>query len=161
MTTDPTSSTTSSSTASSRSRRSPAVIGAIVVAVVLVLAGGAFVVYKLTKTNDAGQPAYKVAKDVQKALDAHNTARLTTLSTPAGRAALLKLTSDDVNGMTFGGCSANGRTPPSKSCVFDRPGGQLTIVLVRSGKDWKVKAATLGAAGLPPTSTGTATPSTT
>ncbi len=132
-------------------------IGAIVVAVVLVLAGGAFVAYKLTRTNDAGEPAYKVAKSVQTALDAHDTAQLTTLSTPAGKAALLKLTSDDVNGLAFGGCSSIGGTTPSKGCVFDRPGGQLTIVLVRSGKDWKVKAATLGPAGLPPTSAGSAT----
>jgi hypothetical protein len=149
MTTEPTLPVATSS------RRSPAVIGAIVVAVVLVLAGGAFVAYKLTRSNDAGQPAYKVAREVQTALDSQNTARITTLSTPAGKAALLKLSSSDTQGLTFGGCSAVGGTPPSKACVFDRPGGQLTIVLVRSGKDWKVNAATLGPAALPPTSSTT------
>ncbi len=149
MTTEPTSPPATSS------RRSPAVIGAIVVAVVLVLAGGAFVVYKLTKSNDAGQPAYKVAHEVQTALESHNTARITTLSTPAGKAALLKLSSNEVQGLTFGGCSAIKGTPASKGCVFDRPGGQLTMVLVKSGKDWKVNAATLGPAGLPPTSSTT------
>ena len=65
--------------------RSRAVTWGIIIAIVVVLAGGGFVAYKLTNKKDTGDPAYRVAKNVEAAVESGNRATLQSLSTGAGK----------------------------------------------------------------------------
>ena len=126
----------------------------IVVAIIVVLAGGAFVAYKLTKSDGTTrEPAYKVAKDVGAALAAGDTATIAKLSTAAGKTALLAITPADAKEFTFAGCEPLEGSDPTKQCVFDRPGGQLALVLISPDKKWVVNSATIGPTGTDPATT--------
>lgn len=128
---------------------------------IIVLAGGAFVAYKLTDTKDAGLPAYQVAKQAEQAVAKGDTATIVKLSTSQGKVQLEKLDARELSGLTFGGCGpVPGATEPTRLCVFSRPGGQLQLYVTAPDGKWLVDKATLGPAGLPPTTTTTATPTT-
>src|SRR6478752_5783965 len=80
-------------------KRSPGVVAAIVIVVVIVLVGGAFVVYKLTKSKDQPAPMLKVAKTVTAAIASGNTAVLRSNSTGQGTSQLVALKSSDASGL--------------------------------------------------------------
>ena len=77
---------TSSEPASSRSSSTRTII--IAVLAVIVLAGAAFVVYKLTHKNDTTEPPRVIAINVQKAVVAGNQPTIDKYTTAQGRAAL-------------------------------------------------------------------------
>jgi hypothetical protein len=140
------------------SKRSPGIVAAIVIVVVLALAGGGFLVYKLTKSKDEPTPVLKVAKDVVAAIKAGDTAQLRTLSTGQGATQLLAFKPGDAGGvtMTAASCKVFGAKQPTRVCTATRPGGQLQLRMVFVSNAWKVNLATIGPAGLPPTSSTTA-----
>jgi hypothetical protein len=139
--------------------RSPGVVAAIVIIVVIALVGGAFVIYKLTKSKDEATPMLQVAKDTVAAIKSGDTAELRSLSTGQGTAQLLALKPGDVNGITIiaASCKLFAASTPTRVCTASRPGGQLTLRLVVTDGAWKVDSANVGPAGLPPTSTTTIT----
>jgi hypothetical protein len=145
------------SESSTSSRRSPAVIAVIVIVVIVVIAGGAFVVYKLTDKKDVPTPAFKVAAITVQAARTGDQATVAANSTAAGANALGALDPAGLQGLKETTCGPSPLAPEARVCVFSRPGGQLTVSLTQSGSDWKVVAARLGPAGLPPTSTTTTT----
>ena len=124
----------------------------IVLLAVVVLAGGAFVAYKLTYKRDTGDPDFTVAQRVEKALLDGDSATINELSTAQGRAQLEKIKPSDLTGFKFGGC---GLVPVAKVrtrlCLFTRPGGELRMFLTVPGDKLMVNQAEIGAAGLPPT----------
>ena len=146
--------------ASPKGKRSPALVAAIVIVVVIVLAGGAFVVYKLTKSKDEPTPAVKVAKETIAAIQSGDDAKLRALSTGNGTTQLLALTSSDAEGVTLtaGNCQLLAAKSAIRVCTATRPGGQLQLRLVFTSGDWLVNQANVGPAGLPPTSTTTTAP---
>jgi hypothetical protein len=140
------------------SKRSPGIVAAIVIVVVLALVGGGFLVYKLTKSKDEPTPVLKVAKDVVSAVKAGDTAQIRSLSTGQGTTQLLALKPADVSGVTItaASCKVFGAKQPTRVCTATRPGGALQLRLVFASDAWKVDLATIGPAGLPPTSATTA-----
>lgn len=133
----------------------------IAVLAIIVLAGGAFVVYKLTHKRDTGQPAIIVAQQAKKAVIDGNTATITSLSTAQGKAQLEQLKPAELAGLKFGSCGLVGTAKvKTKLCIFTRPGGQLSIYMTLPGDKWKVNQAELGPAGLPPTTAAPTTPAT-
>lgn len=153
---------TQPSTETGTKKRSPAFVIGIVVVVIVVLAGGAYVVYKLTNKHEI-QPAAVTAKAVFVDLQKGDANQARSDSTAAGQSALRKITADQVTGLVFGGCKPFPGTQPTRLCIWSRPGGQLSMSLIRKGEDWKVDNAQVGPAGLPPatdTSTTTTPPST-
>ena len=146
--------------ASPKGKRSPAVVAAIVIVVVIVLAGGAFVVYKLTKSKDEPTPAVKVAKETVAAIQAGDDVKLRAVSTGDGTTQLLALKSSDAEGVTLtaASCQRFASKTPTRICTAARPGGQLQLRLVFTSGDWLVDQANVGPAGLPPTSTTTTAP---
>jgi hypothetical protein len=136
-------------------KRSPGVVAAIVIVVVIALVGGAFVVYKLTKSKDTPTPYLKVAKEVVAGIKAGDTGQLRALSTGQGTTQLLALKPSDAGGVTItaASCKVFGAKQPTRICTATRPGGALSFRLVFASNAWKVDLATLGPAGLPPTST--------
>ncbi|MEP6624312.1 MAG: hypothetical protein ABJC79_07700 [Acidimicrobiia bacterium] len=122
----------------------------IAVVVVIALAGGAFVVYKLTNKKDVGTPAVIIAQTARKAAQTGDLAKLTKVTTADGKSemALLK---GKLSGLVWTNCVPNPYVNGGKLCTFTRPGGQLSIGLVKPNGKWLVASARLGAAGLPPT----------
>jgi hypothetical protein len=144
--------------------RSPGVTAAIIVAIVVILAGGAFVVYKLTDKKDAPSPAAQVATKATAAVASGNTATLRSISTGKGTAQLLALKPADVSGfkITYANCKPFGSGPPTRVCTATRPGGQFGLRLVMVDGAWKINLVTITPTGLPPTSApATATTTTT
>jgi len=141
------------------SKRSPGVVAAIVIVVVIVLVGGAFLVYKLTKSKDEPTPAVKVAKTVTAAIASGNTAVIRSNSTGQGTTQLVAMKPSDASGLTLVArdCKPFAAKTPTRVCTVTRPGGQLQLRLIFTGGAWKVDLANLGPAGLPPTSTSTTT----
>ena len=128
----------------------------IAIIAVIVLAGGAFAAYKLTRSKDAGDPPFKVAQEIRKAIEDGNTATITKLSTAKGKVAVLKIKSDEVSGLTWGGCKRTfGAAAASQVCIWTRPGGQVAFILTAPDKKWVVDDVQVGPAGLPPTTTAT------
>ena len=128
----------------------------IVVLVIVVLAGGGLVAYKLTNKKDAGQPAGQVARQAEAAVVKGDTATIVKLSTAQGKAQLTKLKGSELGGLKFGGCGPlPGATTPTRLCVFSRPGGVLNLNVTAPDGKWLVNEASLGPAGLPPTTTTT------
>jgi len=141
--------TDNDSPTSETTKRSPAVVAIAIILVLSLLGGGGYVIYKLTnKTQRA--PAFQVAKDAVAAIGSGNSAKLGDLSTSSGKVALVKITANDVKGLTFGGCKAFPGKDPTRLCVWSRPGGQLSMSVILLNKNWKVDAAEIGPAGLPP-----------
>ncbi len=122
----------------------------IIVLAIVVIAGGAFVAYKLTNKRDTGQPAQVVAKQVEKALLTGDTATVQKLSTAQGRAQLAKIKPADLTGLKFGGCGFVPAKVRTRLCVFSRPGSQLRMFLTVPGDKLMVNQAEVGLAGLPP-----------
>ncbi|MGZ4675309.1 MAG: hypothetical protein ACXVJ7_02035 [Acidimicrobiia bacterium] len=151
MTTDSAPSSSSGTTG----RFSPAMKWIAVILVIVLLGGGAFVVYKLTDTKELGTPPFKVAAQVKDAIASGNTATITKLTTAKGRTEASKLTAADVNGMTGLTCAPFSAKPPTRVCTWSRPGGQLSMAVVRIGSDWKVETATVGPAATTPTTPST------
>ncbi len=141
--------------------KSPARTLLIIVLALVVLAGGAFVAYKLTNKRDTGQPAQIVAKQVEKALLTGDTATINKLSTAQGRAQLAKIKPSDLDGFQFGGCSVVPAKVKTRLCVFNRPGGVLSMFLTVPGDKLMVNQADVGPAGLPPIAPAPQTPPTT
>jgi hypothetical protein len=141
------------------SKRSPGVVAAIIIVVVIVLAGGAFVVYKLTKSKDEPTPALKVAKTVTAAVASGNTVVLRSNSTGQGTSQLIAMKPADASGFTLVArdCKPFAAKTATRVCTVTRPGGQLQLRLIFTGGAWKVDLANIGAAGLPPSSTSTTT----
>jgi hypothetical protein len=141
------------------SKRSPGVVAAIVIVVVIALAGGAFLVYKLTKTKDEPAPALRVAKEVVAAVAAGDAAVLRSHSTGEGTTQLLALQPDDAGGvkLTAASCKPFAARTPTRVCTATRPGGQLALRLIFTDGAWTVDFANVGPIGLPPTSTTTPT----
>jgi hypothetical protein len=142
---------------SAPARRSPALIAAIVIVVVVVLAGGAYVVYKLTDKKDVGEPAYKVAKTVLVAAQQGNKAVIVKNTTGGGARQVEAFTASSLGGMKVSKCSPFAGSKPTRVCVYTRPGGQLTLRLVRADNRWKVDAAVLVPTAVTPTSGVTTT----
>ena len=144
------------------SKRSPGVVAAIVIVVVIVLIGGAFVVYKLTKSKDEPTPALKVAKTVAAAVASGNTVVIRSNSTGQGQSQLVAMKKSDVNGFTFVArdCKPFPQKVPTRVCISTRPGGQLQLRLIFTNNAWKVDLANLGPTATTPTSSPAATPST-
>jgi hypothetical protein len=142
-----------------RKGRSPGVVAAIVIVVVIALVGGAFVVYKLTKSKEEVTPMLQVAKRTVAAIKSGDSAELRTLSTGQGTTQLLALKPADVDGITIiaPSCKIFAASTPTRVCTASRPGGQLTLRLVVTDGAWKVDSANVGPAGLPPESTTTTT----
>jgi hypothetical protein len=140
--------------ASGPKKRSPGVVAAIVIVVVIALVGGAFLVYKLTKSKDTPTPSLKVAKELVAAIKSSDTGQIRALSTGQGTTQLLALKPSDAGGVkiTAASCKAFGAKQPTRICTATRPGGALSIRLVFANNTWKADLATLGPAGLPPTS---------
>ena len=141
-------------------RRSPALIAAIVIVVVVVLAGGAYVVYKLTDKKDVGQPAYAVAKKVLVATQKGDKTVIVANTTGGGAGQLEAFKAGALAGMTLNKCSPFAGGKPTRVCVYTRPGGQLTLRLVRIDSRWKVDAAVLVPTAVTPTSGATTTTTT-
>jgi hypothetical protein len=150
---------TQPTTESGTKKRSPALMIGIIVAVVVVLAGGAYVVYKLTNKHEI-TPAMVTAKAVFVDLQKGNPDQARPDSTAAGLAALKKISADDVKGLAFGGCKPFPGSQPTRLCIWSRPGGQLSMAMIRKGDAYVVDNAQVGPAGLPP-ATDTTTSSTT
>ena len=128
----------------------------IVVLVIVVLAGGGYFAYKLTNKKDADQPADQVARQAEAAVVKGDTATIVKLSTAPGKAQLTKFKAGELGGLTFGSCGpVPGATTPTRLCVFSRPGGVLNLYLTAPDGKWLVNQASLGPAGLPPTTTTT------
>jgi hypothetical protein len=151
-----TSDTTTPAPTGSGSSRPSWLIPVIVIVIIVVLAGGAFVVYKLTNKHEA-HPAAATAKVVFVDLQQGDANKARSDSTANGQAALRTITADDVKGLVFGGCKPFPGTPPTRVCIWTRPGGQLSMSLVRKGDTWKVDNAQVGPAGLPPATDTTTT----
>jgi hypothetical protein len=142
---------------SGSTKRSPAFVAVVVVVIVAVLAGGGFVVYKLTNKHTQ-TPAFEVAKVAITDIKSGQQAKITAVSTPKGAAAIAKLDPTSVNGLVFAKCKPFPGKVPTRLCTWTRPGGQLTMALVKSGDTWKVDDVKIGPAGLPPaTGAGTST----
>lgn len=128
----------------------------IAIIAVVVLAGGAFAAYKLTRSEDSGAGPFKVAHDVRQAIEDGNTATITKLSTSKGKIALLTLKPADVEGLQWGGCQPTAfAAAASKSCTWTRPGGQVVFVLTAPDKKWVVDEVTVGPVATTPTSAAT------
>lgn len=138
----------SDSTAQPTSTKSPMRTIIIVVVALAVLAGGAFVAYKLTNKRDTGEAAFTVAQRVEKALIAEDSATIKELSTAQGRAQLEKLDPADLTGFDFTGCVPT--AVKTRLCLFARPGGELRMTLTVPGDKLLVNQAEIVAAGLPP-----------
>jgi len=138
-------------------KRSPGVVAAIVIVVVIVLVGGAFVVYKLTKSKDQPAPMLKVAKTVTAAIASGNTAVLRSNSTGQGTSQLVALKSSDASGLKVvaADCKPFAAKNATQICTMTRPGGQLQLRLIFTSGAWKVDLANVGPTGLPPTTTTT------
>ena len=125
----------------------------IAVLVVVVIAGGSFVAYKLTNKKEVAPPASQAATKVKKALIAGDRSTVVANSTPKGATQLEALKPAELRGLTFGSCTVvPALLVKTKVCTFTRPGGQLTMTLIRRPDKWWVDAASVGPAGLPPTS---------
>lgn len=129
--------------------RSPARVIGIVVVVVVVLAAGAYLVVRWTDSDDAPSPT-ATAKTVYVHLRQGDPTAARPDSTAAGLAALEKISADDVKGLVFGGCRSAAGNRPTQLCVWTRPGGQLSMAMIRRGDRWIVDNAEVGPAGLPP-----------
>lgn len=126
----------------------------IAVLVIVLLGGGGLVAYKLTNKQAWGPPASQVALDAEKAARAGDTAAIVKLSTATGKTQLLSLKPSDLGGWTFASC-APGFDATTKICSWSRPGGAFTMALVARDHKWLVNGVSIGAAGLPPTTTTT------
>lgn len=138
---------------STRSRR---VIAVIVVVVLIALVVGVFIVDEVTDDGGSDAPA-DVAAAVVAAVKAGDDGALRDRSTGAGTTQLLAIKPADADGLTAASCTTLTAATPTRVCIATRPGGQLQLRLVRTDGEWKVDGATIGPAGLPPTSSTTAT----
>jgi hypothetical protein len=138
----------------SKGGRPRAVVAAIVVVVLIALVGGVFLVDELTTDDDTSNPPSRVAQRAVAAIGARDDRTLRGLSTGAGTAQLLAMDLGDVDGLTItaASCSTVAAPTPTRVCTASRPGGQLQLRLIRTDDTWKVAGATVGPAGLPPTS---------
>jgi hypothetical protein len=155
--------TTDSSTAATdgaNSSRPSWLVPVIVIVVIVVLAGGAYVVYKLTASNDTTDPPVTVVHRAIVAIRAGDPGKADSDATTQGQAQLAKVTASDISGMKFGGCPASGQTD-SRTCIWSRPGGQMTMTLTKVGGAWKIDTVTVGPAGLPPSTDTTGSTTTT
>jgi hypothetical protein len=102
-------------------------------------------------------PALKVAKEVVAAIKAGDDGTLRDLSTGEGTTQLLVLKPADAGGVTItaASCKPFAAKTPTRVCTATRPGGQLQFRLIFTDNAWKVDLATVGPAGLPPTSSTT------
>src|SRR3954469_1984636 len=134
-------------------KRSRGVVVAVVIVVVIALVGGAFLVYKLTKSKDEPTPVVKVAKEVVAAIKSGDKGQLQSLSSGQGTTQLLALKSSDVNGFTLtaASCKPFPQKEPTRVCIATRPGGQLQLRLVFTDNAWKVDLANYGPSFLQPT----------
>jgi hypothetical protein len=142
---------TSETPAGPGSRRTLVIVG--VVLLVLLLAGGGYALYKKNQTSDPGERAAVVAQRAFVAVSTGDPGRVDDDTTANGRSDLAAISADEVGDMVFGGCSPTGEA--TRACIYTRPGGQLTMVLVHPDDRWLVDDASVGPAGLPPTSTTT------
>ena len=136
---------TSSGSESSRSSSTRTIV--IVVLAVIVLAGAAFVVYKLTYKSDTGEPPRVIAINVQKAVVTGNQATIDKYTTAAGRAELGAL-KGKLGGFAFGSCAFVPGAGKTEVCVMNRPGGQLSFTVTLTNGKYLVTAAKVGPAGL-------------
>jgi len=145
------------------SKRSPGVVAAIVIVVVIALVGGAFLVYKLTKSKDEATPFLKVAKETVAAIKSGDKGQLQSLSSGEGTKQLLVLKPADANGFTItaASCKPFPQKVPTRVCIATRPGGQLQLRLIFTDNAWKVDLANYGPAATTPTSGAATTPTTT
>jgi hypothetical protein len=139
------------------SKRSPAIVAAIVIVIVIALAGGAFVVYKLTKSKDQPVAYPVVAHKVLDAVKAGDTATIRSNSTGQGTAQLLAFKRNSLDGfkLVVTDCKPFQAKTPTRVCTVTRPGGQLGLRLIFTSGAWRVDLATVGPAGLPPKTTPT------
>jgi hypothetical protein len=145
------------------SSRSSTRLVVVIVLIVVVVAGGAFAIYKLTRTSESNDPASVVAQKAFRALQNGDRSTLRELSTSEGMRQLQAIDAGELDGLRFSPpCPFVAPDPPTRGCTWSRPGGQLTMQLVVDDEHWLVDAAELGAAGLPPdTSAGATTSSST
>ncbi len=139
---------TSSDSAPLRSSSTRTIL--IVVVAVIVLAGAAFVVYKLTHKRDTGQPPAVIATSIQKAVVAGDQATIDKFTTTQGRAELAAV-KGKLAGFTFGSCAFIPSNVKTQLCVMTRPGGQLSLYVTNTNGKYLLNSARVGPAGLPPT----------
>jgi hypothetical protein len=127
----------------------------IVIVAVVVLVGGAFVVYKLTKSTSSAEAPYVVVHRTVVAIKGGQSPKSSDTS-GQGEAELDAITAQDLEGLQFGGCQALPQAPNTARCIWSRPGGQMTMSLSKTDGHWKITGAGLGPAGLPPDDSTTA-----
>ena len=133
------------------STKSPMRTAIIVLLAVVVLAGGAFVAYKLTNKRDTGEAFQTVARKVEKAAASGDQATVNSFTTVQGKNELAAV-KGELDGLVAGPC---GPAPfvkdNTKQCIFTRPGGQLSLFLTTPKGKWLVSSAKLGPAAVTPT----------
>jgi hypothetical protein len=126
------------------------IVGIVVIAII---AAG---VYKLTKSDSTtkGTPPGLTAKGLYKAWQAGNQAQAAKFGNANSVTTIFAVAPTDASGLKFGGCSATGAGPFPKECTWSRPGGELTMTLVRVGGKAQVTKVHYGPAATTPTSNG-------
>jgi hypothetical protein len=127
----------------------------IVVAVVVVIVGG-LALWRVTSDSgdEAGKPAGQSAKALFKAWEDDDRAAAAVVATPNGVTTIFAIDASEGSGLQFDACTPTGDDPFPKECVWTRPGGQLTMTVEKDGDTPKVTNVDLGAAGLPPDTSG-------
>jgi hypothetical protein len=129
------------------------VIGVIVVVIIGVG------VWKLTSSDSSstaasGPPPIRLAKDLYNAWQANDRTAAAADATPAAVTQIFAIPASDGEGLTFGGCSRPTNAQFPKACIYTRPGGQLTMSVNPVAGKRTITKVELGAAGLPPDTTG-------
>jgi hypothetical protein len=158
-----TSDTSTPAPTDSGSSRPSWLIPVIVVVVIVVLAAGAFVVYKLTDTKETAEAPITVVHRVVVAVRADKPSQANSDLTGAATGQVSSLTANQINGLKFNACVPVPQQPNARLCTWSRPGGQMSMALVKVNGHWKVNNVVIGPAGLPPATdtSGSTTSSTT
>jgi hypothetical protein len=127
------------------------IVGGVIV--VIIIAG---VAWKLSSSSSSksGVPPAKSAKALYKAWQAGNQAGAAKVATPAAVTSMFAIQSSEANGLVFGKCHKAGAAALPKVCVWNRPGGQLTMTITKQNGKLVVSSVDLGAAATTPDSTG-------
>jgi hypothetical protein len=107
------------------------VVGVVVIVII------AAVAYKLrgsssSSTKPSGPPPGVVAKRLYKAWQSGNQADAAKSANAAAVSQIFAIKASDGSGLSFGGCTKSGASPFPKTCVFTRPGGQLTMTVAKA-----------------------------
>jgi hypothetical protein len=128
----------------------------IIVVAVVVIIGVGLAAWRLTSdsSESAGKPAGQSAKALFKAWQDDDRAAAAVVATPDAVTAIFAIDASEASGLEFAECTPTGDGPFPKECVWTRPGGELTMTVEKEGDTPEVTNVDLGAAGLPPDTSG-------